>query len=294
MRGNAVVVFVAGLLAGVPSAQQQPAPSASEPPPAIFRAEVNYVEVDALVTGQQGNVVTDLTQDDFEIRENGNQQTISSFSLVNIPIEKPERPLFDGKPIEPDVQTNERLDGRIYLIVLDDLHTAPSNAPRVKAALHRFIEQHFGSSDLAAVVFTGGRTIDAQDFTNNVRLLLAAIDRFTGQKLPSATLERIRNASPVGRGSPRSVPGKDDEAEERARRARSAMATIHRLAEFIGNVRGRRKAMLLISEGVEYDMSDLVGTDPRLSGPSGNPLQSAPAQVLERRATPSRRRRAAT
>ena len=88
MRGN-----VAGLLAGVPSAQQQPAPPASEPPPAIFRAEVNYVEVDAFVTDRLGNIVTDLTRNDFATREDGNPQTISSFSLVNIPIEKPERPL---------------------------------------------------------------------------------------------------------------------------------------------------------------------------------------------------------
>ena len=56
MKRLAVAVLVAGLGAGVLSAQQQ-APSG--PPPVTFRAEVNYVEVDAFVTDQQGNVVTD-------------------------------------------------------------------------------------------------------------------------------------------------------------------------------------------------------------------------------------------
>ena len=32
-----------------------------------------------------GNVVTNLTMDDFEILENGKPQTITSFGLVNIP-----------------------------------------------------------------------------------------------------------------------------------------------------------------------------------------------------------------
>lgn len=270
---------MAGLGAGVLSAQQTR--PTTEPPPVTFRAEVNYVEVDAFVTDQQGRVVTDLSASDFDILEDGKPQKIATFSLVNIPLERAERPLFAGKPMEPDVQTNQHIDGRIYLIVLDDWHTDASRAPRVKAAARRFIEQNFGTNDIAAVVYTGGRSTDAQDFTNNTRLLLAAIDKFTGKKLRSATINQLEGT----RTDPTSgqlTPGDDTDSQERAYRARGAMSTIRRLAEFMANVRGRRKAMLLISEGVDYNIYDLLGPSlQEISNATTLPAPSAATAVLE-------------
>jgi VWFA-related protein len=249
------------------SEQARPAPApvpvqdsgvgAADPPQVTFRVEVDYVEVDATVIDAQGSVVTDLGRDEFEVFEDGRRQTVTAFSRVNIPIERDDRPLFTQAPVELDVQSNRHVEGRMYLIVLDDMHTDASRAGRVKAAARRFIEQNFGRNDLAAVAYTGGRGADSQDFTNNPRLLLAAIDRFTGRKLRSATLERLDRVVPSLDGSLIVPP---DPAEfERAHRARSAMATIRRLSEFMAGVRGRRKAMLLIGEGIEYDIHEATG-----------------------------------
>jgi VWFA-related protein len=239
-------------------AAQQPPAVPPDQPPVTFRVEVNYVEVDAFVTDAAGRVVTDLTEADFEVFEDGRRQTVASFALVNLPIERVERPLFAVRPVEADVQSNRTVEGRIYLIVLDDNHTDYTRAPRVKAAARRFIEQNFGVNDLAAVVFTGGRAEDAQDFTNNRRLLLAAIDRFVGRKLRSPTLERLEglriNPATGGLEAP-----DDPSLFERGYRARSAMAAIRNMAEFMAGVRGRRKAMLLIGEGIDYDIRDVMG-----------------------------------
>jgi VWFA-related protein len=240
------------------SAPQTPASATQEAPPVTFRVEVNYVEVDAFVTDADGKPITTLTANDFEVLEDGKPQQVSSFSVVNIPIERPERPLFAGRAVETDVQTNAAREGRIYLFVLDDNHTDFTRAPRVKAAARRFIEQDFGTNDLAAVVFTGGRSEDGQDFTNNPRLLLAAIDKFIGRKLESATIERLNNlrVNP----STGNVEAPDDPSQmDRAFRARSAMSTIRKLAEFMAGVRGRRKALLLIGEGVDYNIYEAVG-----------------------------------
>ena len=191
--------------------------------------------------------------------EDGKPQKVTAFSLVNIPIERAERPLFAGQPIEPDVQTNEHVEGRIYLIVLDDLHTDFTRTPRVKAAARRFIEQNFGTNDLAAVVFTG-RGEDAQDFTNNPRLLLAAIDKFNG---PQAAVGDDRAASRARASTRRPATlragrrHRSDGARASARATR--WPTIRKLAEFMAGVRGRRKAMLLIGEGVDYDIYEAVG-----------------------------------
>jgi VWFA-related protein len=240
-----------------PAAQEQPAAQMPDQPPVTFRVEVNYVEVDAVVTDAQGVPVRDLTKDDFELLEDGRRQDVSSFALINIPIERAERPLFAAAPIEADVQSNESVEGRIYLIVLDDLHTDFTRTPRVKAAATRFIEENFGTNDLAAVAFTG-RAGDGQDFTNNPRLLVNAINKFQGRKLRSATLERIQNAR-VNPGTQQLEPGDDIEQMDRAFRARSMANSVRKLSEFMAGVRGRRKSLLLIGEGVDYDIYEAVG-----------------------------------
>src|SRR5688572_25115209 len=137
-------------------AQGQPPPP--QQPPITFRAEINYVEVDARVLDKQGKFITGLKPEDFQIFEDGKPQKVTAFSMVNIPLERVERPLFASKPIEPDVRNNmQGADGRIYVIMLDDLHTAALRSQRVKLAAKQFIEKFVGANDLAAVVHVSGR-----------------------------------------------------------------------------------------------------------------------------------------
>ena len=104
MKNKLVVVAIAALLlTAVTLASQSPAtqtatpkPEAKQPPgvsqpageqPAVtFRAEVNYVEVDARVVDEQGRFVSTLTQNDFQVFEEGRPQQISVFTLVNLPV----------------------------------------------------------------------------------------------------------------------------------------------------------------------------------------------------------------
>ena len=250
---------LAALSGGLLAAQQQPAPQTPPPdqPPVTFRVEVNYVEIDAIVTDAQGNPISNLTKDDFEIYEDGKKQDGATFSLVNIPIERAERPLFASAPVEADVQTNDHVEGRIYLLVLDDVHTDLTRTPRVKAAATRFIETNFGTNDLAAVAFTG-RAGDGQDFTNNPRLLINSINKFQGRKLRSGTLSRIEGAR-VNPATGALEPGDDIDQMDRAFRARSMANSIRKLSEFMAGVRGRRKAMIMIGEGVDVDIYQAVG-----------------------------------
>src|ERR1051326_4935059 len=111
------------------SAQQAP------PQQPTFRVQVDYVEVDVVVTDRSGNLVRDLKKEDFQVLEDGKAQAINAFTFVNIPIERFDRPLFAASPIDPDVRSNERpFDGRVYVMVIDDLHTRFGRSARVKAA----------------------------------------------------------------------------------------------------------------------------------------------------------------
>ncbi len=250
------VALVALLAAGGLSAQQAP------PAPIVFRAEVNYVEVDAIVTDARGNAVPSLRAADFEVLEDGTPQTIAAFTRVDLPVQRAEQPLFASTPIEPDVRTNAAIEGGIYLIVLDDLHTDFDRTLRVKETARRFIERAVGPNDVAAVVYTG-RNDASQEFTANRRLLLEAVDKFAGQKLRSATLIALEGVGtrPDAAGNTVLQLGEDVAKPTRAYRARSVMGSIRQLSEFMAGVHGRRKAMVLFGEGIDYDVEQAMGAD---------------------------------
>ena len=237
----------------------QSQPPAAQQPPITFRAEVNYVEVDARVLDAQGKFITDLQPEDFEIFEDRRPQKVTAFSLVNIPVERQQRPLFASRPVEPDVRNNlQGADGRIYLLVLDDLHTNALRSQRTKLAARMFIERYVGANDLAAVIHTGGRTDANQDFTNSQRLLLQAVDKFMGRKLRSSTLNKIDDVSRRAGTAMETDPAQDLDDRERGFQARNSLDTIRNLSQYLGNIRGRRKALVMFSEGIDYNIYDIM------------------------------------
>ena len=188
-----VLGLAVAVTAGVALGAQQPPPSAATEPQVTFKVEINYVEVDAAVFDRQGGFVRDLKRDDFEVIEDGVAQDVTAFTQVNIPIERAEpAPLQAAAVIEPDVVSNVRpFEGRVYVIILDDKHTAALRSIQTKRAAGQFISRYMADNDLAAVITTSGQGSGTQEFTSNKRLLLRAVDKFIGQKLRSETEERL-------------------------------------------------------------------------------------------------------
>src|SRR6185295_9795046 len=144
---------------------QTPAPPQ---PPVTFKVEVNYVEIDANVTDAQGNFVRTLTKEDFQIIEDGKPQALTAFSMVDIPIERVDPPLFAKAAIPPDVVSNRTpFEGRVFVLVLDDLQTRFSRTARTRAAARQFVERYVGANDIVAIVNTSGYGKGMQDFTSN-------------------------------------------------------------------------------------------------------------------------------
>lgn len=272
MRRLLFLLFILVVAPGpVGNAQQPPASRGATQPRVTFKTDVNFVEIHAVVTDERGNLVRDLAKDDFEVFEDGKPQTPSVFSLVDLPIERPLTPSFATQPVEPDVRSTARsFDGRLYVLVLDDLHTTALRSQLVRNAAKRFIQQYVGVNDLAAVVHTSGREDAAQELTGNRRLLLAAVDKFLGQKLPSATAEKLavhlrnvdRTRSESSDGSTSQSqssrdPINDPYDAERGFNARRALDLVNDVAEWMTNIHGRRKALLFFSEGIDYDIYDV-------------------------------------
>src|SRR5206468_10077600 len=118
-----VVSSVARALAApqaTPRTAQQP-----PPPPVSYAVDVSLVEVDAVVTDAEGKVIRDLGRDQFHVFEDGRPQAVDRMALIEIPIERADaRSPLASRPLA-DVQSNlQRFDGRLYVLLLDDLHTS--------------------------------------------------------------------------------------------------------------------------------------------------------------------------
>jgi VWFA-related protein len=234
---------------------QTPAPSQ---PPVTFKVEVNYVEIDANVTDAQGNFVRSLTKEDFQVLEDGKPQALTVFSMVDIPIERVDPPLFSQTVIPADVVTNRKpFEGRVFVLVVDDLHTRFNQTSRTRAAARQFVERYIGANDVVAVVNTSGYGKSMQDFTSNRALALKAIDAAMGNKADSAMVAALADAR-VNRDMPGSASNANAAFNEMQRynNARNSMRTLKNLADFMSGMRGRRKAVVFFSEGLNYNVTD--------------------------------------
>jgi VWFA-related protein len=263
----ALLVHLLASVATIGLAAQPPAAPPDQRPAVTFRTEINFVEIDAVVTDGEGRFVAGLTKDDFEVIEQGAPQPIATFSLVHIPVVRTASVADGGRrAVEPDTASNRQpFDGRVFLLLLDDLQTDRARTAHVRRAAQEFVSRHVASNDLAAIAFTSGAA-SGQDFTSSRPRLLAAIDRFGGVKLPSRTIATIRavemgEVAEIKYDMGRMIPPKDPHEDERTLRAKASLESLTQMSRFLGGIRGRRKALIYVGEGIDHELVDPVIID---------------------------------
>jgi VWFA-related protein len=233
--------------------------AASGQPPS-FRSGVELVEITVVARDADGRIVRDLKQSDFRVLERGMPQRIAAFERVSIPQALPS-PRGPSLQAASDVASNDVVDERrVFVLVLDALHVASERTQAVRKHAIEFVEAHVGPADLTAVLSPGGLASATQDFTSDKPRLLAAIQQFAGSKIRSATVE-VAEEEAARQRDPIAVAlhnGKDPSDEERAGRAEALADVLDALARHLGRVAHRRTTVLLFSEGIDYDVSDVT------------------------------------
>ena len=273
---TAFAVSVAGAVAviGQQPAQTPPPPAqapAAEPAPAaeadqpVFRGGVNFVRVDAIVTDRQGNPITDLTQDDFEVLEDDKPQTVETFRLVKIDstaaLQSPGR--LTTRQDEENAAADE--DARIFVFFLDDYHVRLGNSLAARKHLIEFVQTQLGPRDLVSVMYPLS-PLDSVVLTRDHEQLAHALERFQGRKFdytPRNALEDRYANQPT-------------EIVERVRRQVS-LSALTGLSVKLGALREGRKAIVLVSEGyvamLPPQLRGAIATMPGVGNPNrGNPL----------------------
>jgi VWFA-related protein len=167
-----------------PQAPPQAPPQTQDQPqrPPTFRTGTNLVRVDVNVVGRNGLPVTTLTADDFEVKEDGTPQAITSFKLVeasgqptdelSLPIRSPEHAAAEAA----------RDEVRVFLIFWDEYHINEFvSTLRAREQLTRFVLEAFGPTDLVAIM-DPLTTLDSIRFTRNRRELAEQVHKLKGRR----------------------------------------------------------------------------------------------------------------
>ena len=149
-------------------------------------------------------------------------------------------------------------------MLLDDLNTHPDRTARTKNAARRFVERHLGTNDLMAIVLTQAAA-PAQEFTSSKQVLLSAVDKFVGQEIPERTLPQPIGPCIGGPCPPTFTAAGGMEAIAGGNRVMTTLSTV---AAWLDEITGRKKAVILVSDGFAYD-STKIADDIRPSGRIG-------------------------
>jgi VWFA-related protein len=210
-----------------------------------FRTGVDLVVFDVSVLDQRREPVRGLTANDFTVVEDGIEIPIQTFQAVGQPAADDSMTGW-MREVAPDVQRNDDLgDKRILVIVLDDALAKNVLSPDRPAAIqqtrliaNRFID-NMGPRDLAAVVFPFDKS-GGQNFTNDKALLRRAVARYSGNS------ESRLLAEPGG-----AVAFRDRYLAE------SLATTLRTVADYLGDIPNKRKALVLVSEGIPMNVAVL-------------------------------------
>jgi VWFA-related protein len=254
-------------LSTVLGAQAPATPAApAAPPPAQaggqpqFRVAIDYVTTDAIVRNGQDQFVADLTKGDFEVFEDGVKQEITGLTLVHggrvHNLAAPPAPTTQEGIILPPSRPKNDTAGRIFLIIVDDLHLDFRNTGRIRDLFKKISKQLVHEGDMFSIVSTGPSSL-AIDPTYDRKILDEAIKKITGSGL---------KPSDIIQGS----EGSDGPSEVRYR-AHVAFSTAYDMLSQMEKINNRRKAVIWVSNGYDFNpfSESRLGEDPVFGGRFG-------------------------
>ena len=208
-----------------------------------FRVQVDLVTTDVIVRdGKSGQFVSDLKVNEFDVFEDGVRQDIVSLVLThggrvfNVQTPPP-APVQEGIILPAARPTNDAA-GRVFLIFIDDLHLDFRLTPRTRDLMQRMLRNLIHEGDMFGIVSTGTSSISEQ-LTYDRQVLEAAIKKVTGSGLRPEDLIKV----------PQSPQG----PAELRYRAHVAFSTAYQLMRNLENLRNRRKAVIYISSGYDFN-----------------------------------------
>ena len=233
---------------------------------ARFSMTTNVVTVNVTVLDKNGRPITNLTKNDFEVREDGKLQQLQAADFqhldnTTLPAAAPtfaQRPTAARKknapvpraPAEP-VPVSKYQDRRLIVLLFDFSSMQPAEQVRAKQAAIQFLNTQMTASDTVSIQVFGNTLQTVQDFTSDRDLLLDAINQFRiGDSSENATF-----ADEGADSQDQSGDFVADETEFNIFNADLKLAALEDSARTLGQY-PEKKALIYISSGIQKNGVD--------------------------------------
>ena len=271
VRRIALASAAACVLAGaaVVAQQQQPPPATPQPQQPVFRAGVNLITVDAYPQ-QDGKVVPDLQQSDFEIYEDGKLQKVETFNFVRV---EPGTVTNDVKDPNTVAESNALAAdpaNRLFVLYLDIYHVTIAGSHDIRQPLSSMFVELMSPKDLFGMMTPLMRSKDIA-----FGRVSTGVEEQLMKHWPWGQRDSINRgpedkfledcfANHPDNGQPWMV--NDGAAQRRLsdvmiarRREDATMSSIADVMRYLGALRESRKSILLITTGwILYQRDDAI------------------------------------
>ena len=261
------------LTVALPAAPQQDQPgpaAAAAPQPAqqapqtsyTFKARSELVLVNVTARDKKGNLVRDLTTDDFTVLEDGKAQKITSFDLENtdtVPetaagpaqtsVLAPLKPHAAAQPVPPVVQSQALAlkDRRLLILFFDLSAMEPDEIDRSTTAVQKYVDQQMAPADLVSVVSLGSGVRVEQDFTSDRALLKQSLERLN----PSSGAGFEEGSTGTTEGTPDTAqPFTVDDTEYNIFNTDRRLEALRTVADALSRV-DQKKSLIYFSSGMD-------------------------------------------
>src|SRR5215204_5038001 len=218
--------------------------------PPTFRTGPELVRVDVTVIDRKGHPVTNLTADDFAVKEDGVPQKIQSFKFLE---HTGERAPGDELSLTITSQGHAatelaRDDVRVFVVYWDEYHIPPLiGAERMRAEIANFIRTMTGPTDVIALMDPWTPMSDIR-FTRDRDEITFAVGKLQGRR---GVFTPLRNGAEENQmRHARSIP---------QARAEVAMSALKSAMMHVGSLRQGRTSFIYV--GSDFSL----GTDSILS-----------------------------
>ena len=237
--------------------------------------EVRVIDVDVAVTDRQGNPLTDLKREDFELYENGKRVEIAYFSrivggrIADLPAPPP---AAEGATADtaPAVAPRTPLS---WIVYIDQASIAPQRRNQAMRQLQIFLQSAVTGGDRALLALNDGRSFRVrQGLTDDPKLLLETLTKIEKERiaLPPGRmranqilneLRRVDNGDPELQYIAQNIAGDIESVmNEEALRTRNSIRAMGSMLEALTRLEGRI-ALVYVGAGFNtLPAADLVAT----------------------------------
>lgn len=250
---------------------------AEQAQPPTIRARADLVEVDVVVVDAAGSPVRGLRASDFSLRDRGKPQAIATLDEVT---HEPRlsAAVTPARLVRKDVSDNQAAQSdRLVVMVIDDLHIYKERTERARLIARQVLDD-LGRGSSMAVLFTSGE--HSTQVTDDAGVLAAAVETLKGRQswrrphpaIDAQTAPMVRPEDSMEAALSKVQQGQDTKLQDFFDNI-AQYKLLQDAAKLLGANDRRRKAFVLISEGIGKDLSGLFGA----MAPAGQPPEGGAA-----------------